>query len=53
MSFIQPSSIQNIALSIDITRLSADAAKGLASDAEYRLRELVQVRVGPSRSFFW
>jgi hypothetical protein len=44
MSFIQPASVQNVALSIDVTRLSADAAKALASDAEYRLRELIQVR---------
>lgn len=44
MSIIQPDSIKAIAHSVDITRLSDDAARTLAPDVEYRLREVVQVR---------
>lgn len=43
MSIIQPDSIKAIAHSIDIPRLSDEAAKTLAPDVEYRLREVVQV----------
>lgn len=45
MSIIQPDSIKAIAHSIDLPRLSDEAAKTLAPDVEYRLREVVQVRV--------
>jgi transcription initiation factor TFIID subunit 6 len=45
MSIIQPSSIQAIAHSVDIPKLSDEAAKTLAPDVEYRLREVVQVGV--------
>lgn len=43
MSIIQPNSIKAIAHSVDIPRLSDEAAKTLAPDVEYRLREVVQV----------
>jgi hypothetical protein len=43
MSIIQPDSIKAIAHSIDLPRLSDEAAKTLAPDVEYRLREVVQV----------
>lgn len=36
--------LQVIADSAGITKLSADAAKVLAPDVEYRLREIIQVR---------
>mmetsp|Transcript_40187 Transcript_40187/g.89167 ORF Transcript_40187/g.89167 Transcript_40187/m.89167 type:complete len:753 (+) Transcript_40187:85-2343(+) len=42
MSFIQPATIQAIAHSIDIPKLSDEAAKALAPDVEYRLREILQ-----------
>lgn len=45
MSIIQPDSIKAIAHSIDLPRLSDEAAKTLAPDVEYRLREVVQVRL--------
>lgn len=45
MSIIQPDSIKAIAHSIDLPRLSDEAAKTLAPDVEYRLREVVQVCV--------
>lgn len=44
MSFVQPVTLQVIADSAGITKLSADAAKVLAPDVEYRLREIIQVR---------
>lgn len=43
MSIILPSTIKAIAHSVDIPKLSDDAAKTLAPDVEYRLREVVQV----------
>lgn len=43
MSIIQPNSIKAIAHSVDIPKLSEEAAKTLAPDVEYRLREVVQV----------
>lgn len=48
MSIIHPSAIKAIAHSVDIPRLSDEAAKVLAPDVEYRLREVVQVRMLPS-----
>lgn len=45
MSLITPATIQAIAHSIDIPQLSDEAAKALAPDVEYRLREVIQVRV--------
>ena len=42
MSFIQPATIQAIAHSLDVTRLSSEAASALAPDVEYRLREIIQ-----------
>jgi transcription initiation factor TFIID subunit 6 len=45
MSIISPDSIKAIANSVDIHKLSDDAANTLAPDVEYRLREVVQVRV--------
>eukprot|EP00798_Chlamydomonas_sp_ICE-L_P007790 gene7790-981_t len=42
MSYIQPPSIQAIAHSLDVPRLSSEAAKALAPDVEYRLREIIQ-----------
>ena len=42
MSFITPATVQSIANSLDITRISDDAAKALAPDVEYRLREVIQ-----------
>lgn len=46
MSFITPASVQAIAHSIDIPNLSDEAAKALAPDVEYRMREIIQVRCG-------
>jgi transcription initiation factor TFIID subunit 6 len=43
MSFIQPAAISAIAHSVDVPRLSDEAAKALAPDVEYRLREIIQV----------
>ncbi len=43
MSFVQPESLQVIADSVGIPKLSADAAKALAPDVEFRLREIIQV----------
>jgi hypothetical protein len=42
--FITPASVQAIAHSLDIPQLSDEAAKALAPDVEYRLREVIQVR---------
>ncbi|KIY93241.1 Transcription initiation factor TFIID subunit 6 [Monoraphidium neglectum] len=42
MSFITPGTVQAIAHSLDIPQLSDDAAKALAPDVEYRLREVIQ-----------
>jgi hypothetical protein len=43
MSIIHPNTIKAIAQSVDIPKLSDEAAKTLAPDVEYRLREVVQV----------
>lgn len=43
MAFVTPALIDAIAHSIDIPKLSAEAARALAPDVEYKLRELVQV----------
>lgn len=43
MSFVQPESLQVIADSVGVPKLSADAAKALGPDVEYRLREIIQV----------
>lgn len=42
-SFITHASIQAIAHSLDIPKLSDEAAKALAPDVDYRLREIIQV----------
>jgi hypothetical protein len=42
MSFIQPETIQAIGQSIDIHNLLPEAARALAPDVEYRLREVIQ-----------
>ncbi len=44
MSFVQPGSLQVIADSVGVSKLSTDAAKALAPDVEYRLREIIQAR---------
>lgn len=41
-SFIQPGTIKAIAETVDVTGLSDEAAKALAPDVEYRLREVIQ-----------
>jgi transcription initiation factor TFIID subunit 6 len=43
MSFIRPAAVKAIALSVDVTHLTEEAAKALAPDVEYRLREVIQV----------
>jgi transcription initiation factor TFIID subunit 6 len=43
MSFIDPSAIQAIAHSVEVPKLSDEAARTLAPDVEYRLREVIQV----------
>ena len=47
MGSILPSFIQIIADSVGITGLSDEAAKVLAPDAEYHVREVVQVLLPP------
>lgn len=42
-NFITPGSVRAIALSVDVTYLTEEAAKALAPDVEYRLREVIQV----------
>ncbi|EFJ41475.1 hypothetical protein VOLCADRAFT_68197 [Volvox carteri f. nagariensis] len=42
MSFITPAAVKAIALSVDVTHLTEEAAKALAPDVEYRLREVIQ-----------
>ncbi|KAF5837507.1 hypothetical protein DUNSADRAFT_4254 [Dunaliella salina] len=46
MSFINTSTIDDIAHSLDISKLSHEAAKALAPDTEYRMRELIQPLYG-------
>jgi hypothetical protein len=46
MSFITPSAVASIARTVDGVKLEEQAAKVLAPDVEYRLREVVQVRLG-------
>ncbi len=43
MGFVQPESLQVIADSLGIPKLSADAAKALAPDVKFRLREIIQM----------
>jgi len=52
MSIIQPNSIKAIAHSVDIPKLSDEAAKTLAPDVEYRLREVVQVGAVASHRYW-
>ncbi len=47
MSFITPATVQSIANSLDLTRMSDDAAKALAPDVEYRLRGVIEVGYWP------
>ena len=44
MSFVQPSSIQLLAESLAVPKLSSDSAKALAPHIDVRLREVVQAR---------
>ena len=50
MSFITPGAVQAIAHSLDIPQLSDEAAKALAPDVEYKLREVIQVRGARGRA---
>jgi transcription initiation factor TFIID subunit 6 len=50
MSFVEPSTLQVIADSVGIPKLSTDAAKALAPDVEYRIREIIQVGLDCLRS---
>lgn len=43
MSFVQPSTVHAIAQSLEVSVVNDEAAKALAPDVEYRLREVVQV----------
>lgn len=45
MSFVQASTVLAIAQSLEVGTVSEEAAKALAPDVEYRLRETVQVLV--------
>ena len=49
MGFIDAGTIKDIALSVNIPQLSDAAARELAPDVEYRLREVVQVAIRRSR----
>lgn len=49
-SYITPATVQAIAHSLDIPHLSDEAAKALAPDVEYRLREVIQVRRSSGRA---
>jgi transcription initiation factor TFIID subunit 6 len=44
-SIITAKQVQAVAHSLDITRLTDEAARLLAPDVEYRLREVIQVSV--------
>jgi hypothetical protein len=44
MSIVPKETIEAIAQSVGISNLPADVSAALAPDAEYRLRELMQVR---------
>jgi hypothetical protein len=48
MGFIEPDTIQGIAHSVNTPQLSDAAARELAPDVEYRLREVVQVHAADS-----
>jgi transcription initiation factor TFIID subunit 6 len=50
MSIIHPNTIKAIAQSVDVPKLSDEAAQTLAPDVEYRLREVVQVLRRANRS---
>ena len=43
MSFVQTSNVHAIAQSLEVGSITEEAAKALAPDVEYRLREIVQV----------
>ena len=43
MSFVQPSTVLAVAQSLEVGTVSEDAAKALAPDVDYRLRETIQV----------
>lgn len=43
MSFVTSAAIKAIALGVDVSYLTEEAAKSLAPDVEYRLREIIQV----------
>ena len=45
MSFVQAATVLAIAQSLEVGTVSEEAAKALAPDVEYRLRETVQVLV--------
>jgi hypothetical protein len=51
-SYVDSASIQAIAHSIDVHKLSDDAAKALSPDVDYRLREIIQARSEPSQAAF-
>lgn len=50
-SFIQPGTIKAIAETVDVTGLSDEAAKALAPDVEYRLREVIQASLAAAAWF--
>ena len=45
MSFVKTSTVHAIAQSLEVSSVNEEAAKALAPDVEYRLREIVQVSV--------
>lgn len=44
MSFVQAPSLQALADSMGVPKLSDEAAKALAPDVEYRMRDIIQVQ---------
>lgn len=44
MSFVQAPSLQVLADSMGVPKLSDEAAKALAPDVEYRMRDIIQVQ---------
>ena len=49
MSFVQPDTLVLLADSVGVPKFATDAAKVLAPDVEYRLREIVQAIQGSLR----
>jgi len=45
--------LQDVAESLGIANLSDEVSLGLAADVEYRLREVVEVKLPSSRATFW